>query len=195
MAEETQSDKLLNVLREKFGDTLLESGLTLGDVEVRIARDGMKDLFQAVKEDSGLDFALFLSVTAVDYMDSDFMERDVDDRFDLVYHLLSLSNNCRLRIKIAVPEDAVEVDSLVELWPGADFMESEVWDMYGIKFNGHPNLRRILMYDEFVGHPLRKDYPVQGKQPRIKMRHPEVHNTARDMLRAPLVQINKRAAQ
>jgi NADH:ubiquinone oxidoreductase subunit C len=64
--------------------------------------------------------------------------------------------------------------------------------MYGVKFAGHPDLRRILMYDEFVGHPLRKDYPVQGKQPRIRMLNPEVRNTAVDMVRAPLISINRK---
>ena len=91
-----------------------------------------------------------------------------------------------------VPENDPVVDSMVELWPGADFMEREVWDMYGIKFKGHPDLRRILMYDEFVGHPLRKDYPVQAKQPRVPLLNPEVRNTAVDMKRAALVTINPR---
>jgi NADH:ubiquinone oxidoreductase subunit C len=74
-------------------------------------------------------------------------------------------------------------------------MEREAWDMYGVTFKGHPDQRRILMYDEFEGHPLRKDYPVQGKQPRIPLRSPEVRNTAVDMARPNLVSINRRAKQ
>jgi NADH:ubiquinone oxidoreductase subunit C len=74
-------------------------------------------------------------------------------------------------------------------------MEREAWDMFGVEFRGHPNLRRILMYDEFQGYPLRKDYPVQGKQPRIPLRAPEVRNTAADMKRAELVAINPRRRQ
>jgi NADH-quinone oxidoreductase subunit C len=109
----------------------------------------------------------------------------------MVYHLMSLSFGYRLRVKVAVDESKPEVDSLVTLWPGANFMEREVWDMYGIAFKGHPDLRRILMYEEFVGYPLRKDYPVQGKQPRIRLRAPEVQNTATQMNRPSLVQINR----
>ena len=90
------------------------------------------------------------------------------------------------------PEENPEVDSLTGLWSVTNFLEREVWDMYGIKFKNHPDLRRIMMYDEFEGHPLRKDYPVQGKQPRVQLRHPEVENTARLMQRPALVQINSK---
>ncbi|MCL4144706.1 UNVERIFIED_CONTAM: hypothetical protein GTU68_041324 [Idotea baltica] len=109
---------------------------------------------------------------------------------------MNSETKARLRIKLAVPEVApgedLEVASVSDIWPGANFMESEVYDMYGIKFKGHPNLRRILMYDEFKGYPLRKDYPLQGKQPRVKLIAPEVHNTAKDMNRPNLIKINKR---
>ena len=123
------------------------------------------------------------------------MSRPVTDRFDLVYNFLSIANLNRLRIKVAVSETQAEVQTLTGLYESANFMEREVWDMYGIKFTDHPDLRRILMYDEFEGHPLRKDYPVQGKQPRVPMRHPEVSNTARLMQRPELVQIKKSNTQ
>jgi NADH-quinone oxidoreductase subunit C len=73
----------------------------------------------------------------------------------------------RLRMEVLLQEDDPEVDSVTPLWAGADWLEREVWDMFGIRFRGHPNLKRILMYDEFVGHPLRKDYPVDRRQPLI----------------------------
>jgi len=112
----------------------------------------------------------------------------------VVYQLLSIPNRSRLTIKVPVSEDSPEVASATSLWSGASFLEREVWDMFGIRFSGHPDLRRILMYEEFVGHPLRKDYPVQGKQPRIPLRGPEVENTARRMIRPDLVTIRPRVA-
>lgn len=180
---ESKSALLLKLLHEKLPNHIISSEVNLGDAVVRIRREGMVDFFRLLKLDSQLSFEMFLNVTAVDWMD----ERDA--RFEVVYHLLSLKHRSRLRIKIDADEDKPEVDSLVSLWPGANFMEREVWDMYGIKFAGHPDLRRILMYEEFKGYPLRKDYPVQGKQPRVKLRHPEVENTARLMDRPELVQI------
>jgi NADH-quinone oxidoreductase subunit C len=89
------------------------------------------------------------------------------ERFVVVYHFFSLVHKHRLRLEIPVDEAAAEVDSLVSLWAGADWLEREVWDMFGIRFRGHPNLKRILMYEEFVGHPLRKDYPVKKRQPLV----------------------------
>ena len=90
-----------------------------------------------------------------------------DARFAVVYHFFSLPLKHRLRIEVLLQGDDPEVDSMTLLWAGADWLEREVWDMFGIRFRGHPNLKRILMYDEFVGHPLRKDYPVNRRQPLI----------------------------
>jgi NADH-quinone oxidoreductase subunit C len=88
-------------------------------------------------------------------------------RFVVVYHLFSHALKHRLRLGVPLEETDPEVDSLITLWAGADWLEREVWDMFGIRFRGHPNLKRILMYEEFVGHPLRKDYPVKKRQPLI----------------------------
>ena len=88
-------------------------------------------------------------------------------RFVVVYHLFSLSRKHRLRLEVPLEEADAEVDSVTSLWAGANWLEREVWDMFGIRFRGHPNLKRILMYDDFVGHPLRKDYPVNKRQPLI----------------------------
>jgi len=127
-----------------------------------------------------------VDITAVDWMDAR------KERFEVVYQLLSLSARSRLCIKVAVSEDKPEVPTATGLWNGANFLEREVWDMFGIRFLGHPDLRRILLYEEFVGHPLRKDYPVQAKQPRVPLRAPEVENTARRMQRPDLVTIRSR---
>jgi NADH-quinone oxidoreductase subunit C len=187
-SDQSLSLQLLDILNSRYKSQILESSLDLGDAVVRIARNGMLDFFRALKEDAELKMNFLVDITAVDWVDAR------PERFEVVYHLLSLSKNFRLRIKIYTPEQKPEVDTLVSLWPGASFMERETWDMYGIDFKGHPDQRRILTYDEFQGHPLRKDYPVQGKQPRVPLLHPEVRNTAVDMNRPALVQIKRRIA-
>jgi NADH-quinone oxidoreductase subunit C len=88
-------------------------------------------------------------------------------RFAVVYHFYSMAHKHRLRLVVPVEEADAVVDSLCSLWPGANWLEREVWDMFGIVFRGHPDLKRILMYDGFEGHPLRKDYPVKKRQPLI----------------------------
>jgi len=117
---------------------------------------------QFLKTDPELQFNILMDLTAVDYL-----WQDRSPRFDVVYHLFSLPKNYRLRIKAGVDEKDLVIDSLVPLWPIANWFEREVWDMFGIKFKGHPDLKRILMYKEFQGHPLRKDYPYNQRQPLI----------------------------
>ena len=180
-----KNQRLLQLLRGKLGSEIETYELSLGDPVIRILRENMQGFFRLLKLDSELSFNVCLNVTAVDWLDQK------KERFEVVYHLLSLAHLHRLRVKIALSENDCEVASLVSVWPGANWMEREVFDMYGIRFSGHPDLRRILMYDEFKGHPLRKDYPLQAKQPRIALRYPEVENTARLMKRPELVQINR----
>jgi NADH-quinone oxidoreductase subunit C len=158
-----------------------------GEVLVSVESRSLVPFLARCKSDPALRFGMLLDVTAVDWMD----ERP--ERFELVYQLLSIPFQNRLHVRVRVAEGAPEVDSVVPLWSSANFLEREVWDMFGIRFRGHPDLRRILMYEEFVGHPLRKDYPVQGKQPRIALRAPEVENTARRMDRPDLVTIRRRS--
>jgi len=189
---ENQNIDLLSELKSQLAERILAANqIDHGEVEIRISAENLIDVVTTLKEYSDFDFDMLISVTAVDYMDSNFMSRPVTDRFDLVYNFLSIGNFNRLLIKVAVSETKAEAPTLTGLYESANFMEREVWDMYGIKFVDHPDLRRILMYDEFEGHPLRKDYPIQGKQPRVPLRHPEVSNTARLMQRPELVQINK----
>ena len=181
-----KSQQLQRVLEGKLQNQILKSEVNLGDLVVSIEKSSLLDFCRVLKMDTELNFNLLVDITAIDWLDSK------SNRFEMVYHFLSFTNHHRLRLKASLEEADPSIDSLVSLWAGANFLEREVWDMYGIKFIGHPDLRRILMYDEFEGHPLRKDYPVQGKQPRVKMRSAEVENTARQMRRAPLVQINKK---
>ena len=113
-----------------------------------------------LRDDPRTQFNILVDVTAVDYLGR-------KPRFDVVYHLLSLQLRRRMRIKVRVEEENPGVESITSLWGSADWLEREVWDMLGIRFTGHPNLKRILMYDEFQGHPLRKDYPINKRQPLI----------------------------
>ncbi len=106
---------------------------------------------------------MLLDLTCVDY-------KGQEPRFEMVYHLFSIPNVERLRIKVRLSEEDLQIDSLTSLWKNANWLEREVYDMFGVSFKGHPDLRRIFMYDEFEGHPLRKDFPLRKRQPRIPLR-------------------------
>ena len=178
--------ELVDTLQKECGELIENSAVELGDVVLTTSPQNILKLLSKCKSSASLAFNMLVDITAVDWMDSK------DSRFEVVYQLLSISKLWRVTIKVPVSEGAPEVTSATSLWAGANFLEREVWDMFGIRFTGHPDLRRILMYEEFVGHPLRKDYPVQGKQPRIPLRAPEVENTARRMSRPDLVTIRPR---
>jgi NADH-quinone oxidoreductase subunit C len=136
----------------------------LGDATARVAAGSLLEIMRLLRDEPGLDFEMLTDLTVVDYLGE-------EPRFELVYHLYSVKRNHRVRIKARVPEDDPEIASLVSLWPSADWMEREVWDLYGIRFRGHPDLRRILLYEEFDGHPLRKDYPKEKRQPLVGPRN------------------------
>ena len=108
-------------------------------------------------------FDLLVDITCVDYLNY----RDAVDRFCVVYLLATLETNQRITLRVMLNEPDLMLPSLTSAWEGANWMEREVWDMFGIRFRGHPDLKRILMYEEFEGHPLRKDYPVNKRQPLI----------------------------
>lgn len=181
-----KGEELLALLASKLGAHLLASRIDLEYPVIWLRPEEILDVVRILKLDSDLQFNLLVDITVVDWLDSR------PDRYELVYHFTSLVTGDRLRVKVDLKETACEIESITSLYAGANYMECEAWDMYGVRFRNHPDLRRILMYDEFVGHPLRKDYPVQAKQPRVKMLHPEVRNTAMDMQRPELVRINPR---
>lgn len=104
-------------------------------------------------------FDLLIDITCVDYLNY----RGAKDRFGLVYLLANSETNERITLRVYLNEPELSVPSAVPLWEGANWLEREVWDMYGIRFEGHPDLRRILLPEEFAAHPLRKDYPLQGR--------------------------------
>jgi NADH/F420H2 dehydrogenase subunit C len=185
-ATSSPAAQLLERVQRICGSGIASAAIELGDVVLSVAPAHIQEVLKSCKDSPELAFNMLVDVTAVDWMDSR------PERFEVVYQLLSISKQARITIKVALSEDKPEIPSATGLWNGANFLEREVWDMFGIRFVGHPDLRRILMYEEFVGHPLRKDYPVQGKQPRIPLRYPEVENTARKMHRSDLVTIRSR---
>ena len=140
----------------------------VGDLTASVDASRLLEVMRFLRDDPAAAFDMLMDLTAVDYQG--YPGRS-GARFEMVYHLYSLEQSQRLRVKAAVAEGACEIDSLVELWPAANWMEREVWDLYGIRFRGHPDLRRILLYEEFEGHPLRKDYPKERRQPLIGPRN------------------------
>ena len=152
-------------LSERFGAAIQSTHEHRGDQTVVVERERSAELLAFCRDDAALRFDMLMDLTAVDYLK--YPGREDGDRFEVVYHLYSVPENHRLRVKVSVPEDEPVVASAVPLWAIADWFEREVWDMYGIRFEGHPDLRRLLLYEEFVGHPLRKDYTINRRQPLI----------------------------
>ncbi|HNW45084.1 MAG TPA: NADH-quinone oxidoreductase subunit C [Elusimicrobiales bacterium] len=152
------SSYLLDTLKARFTDAVLATHAFRGDETAVIRKEALAEAAAFLKKELGFDF--LMDLTAADYLPR-------EPRFELVCHFYSSAHNYRLRLKCPVPADDAAVDSLTPLWAGANWFEREVYDMFGIKFNGHPDLRRILMYDGFEGHPLRKDYPLKKRQPRL----------------------------
>jgi NADH-quinone oxidoreductase subunit C len=151
---------LLEKIRENLADGVLNTHSKLGQDTAVVAASHLTKLAELLKNDPDLKFDYLMDVTAVDYWKA-------KPRFEVVYHFFSLEKNLRLRVKVPVDGPEPEVESLCSFWPSANWYEREVYDMFGVKFKGHPNLKRILMYPEFEGHPLRKDYPITKRQPLI----------------------------
>jgi len=117
-------------------------------------------------------FSMLMDVTAVDYLKARQLKKP--ERFELIYYLFNLPSKLRVRLVVAVPEGDATAPTLSGVFGDANWLEREVWDMYGIRFIGHPDPRRLLMYEEFSGHPLRKDYPLLKQQPRVTQVFPGV---------------------
>ncbi len=125
------------------------------ELSINIERNSIRDACSALKNDPRLKFDSLADLTCVDW-------EPRDPRFEVIYHLFSTVTKKRVRLKVRLSGDDPRVDSLTSIWPGADFFEREVFDLFGVRFNEHPNLKRIMMPDNWDGHPLRKDYPVEG---------------------------------
>ena len=159
-----------DALRERLpglvpGATLFDTDLARGEAVVLVAREQAADALRVLRTHGELQFDQLIDVTAVDYPGR-------TPRFEVVYQLRSLPHSHRLRVKVGVPEEDPAVPTASTLWKSALWAERETFDMFGIRFTGHPDLRRILMYPEFEGYPLRKDYPLMKRQPLIGERDP-----------------------
>jgi NADH-quinone oxidoreductase subunit C len=130
--------------------------LDRGELTFHIAREKLTEVMQALRDDAQLRFEFCASVSGVNYPD------DTGAELHVAYHLQSMTHNRRLRVEVSCPDADPHVPSVVAIYPAADWHERETWDMFGIIFDGHPHLTRILMPDDWVGHPQRKDYPLGG---------------------------------
>ncbi|MEP7124732.1 MAG: NADH-quinone oxidoreductase subunit C [Byssovorax sp.] len=164
------SKKVLDLLKEKFGAAIVETHAQFGDDTAVIAPESWRAAALFLRDDNRLAMNMFTDLCGVDFHRQ---RAEGQPRFEVVCHLRSLQHAHRIRIKSRVGDEegeVVEIDSLVPVWRGADWFERETFDLMGITFKGHPDLRRILMYPEFKGHPLRKDYPANKTQPLIPYR-------------------------
>ena len=153
MADMAENNRAVVKLKERFASSILEVKEFRGEVTVTVRKEDVVEICKFLKE--SLAYNMLTDVTAVDYLGK-------EPRFQVVYNLYSIPNKDRLRVKAPVSENDATIDSLTVLWNSADWLERETFDLFGIRFNNHPDLRRILMTDDWVGHPLRKDYPLQG---------------------------------
>lgn len=168
-------------LRERFGSAIERALESSGETIVYVQRSRLREVLGWLKETPGQDFNYLVDVTAVEY-------RDPERPLEVVYELRSLDRKADLRVKAELPEDDLAVESLVPLWRAADWLEREVYDMFGIRFGGHPDLRRILMWETYAeGHPLRKDFPLRGRFSRSEQvrqamgANPEAHYSMEEL--------------
>jgi NADH-quinone oxidoreductase subunit C len=156
------ADTLATALSTALGDRIRSTTIALGEVTVVLPAEQMIGALTEIRDNPALRFDMLLDVCGVDYSDYGGGTWE-GPRFAAVYHLRSLPHNRRLRVRVFAPDDAFPVlPSLVELWPVANWFEREAFDLFGIVFTGHPDLRRLLTDYGFVGHPFRKDFPVSG---------------------------------
>lgn len=194
MDMETTPASPADLVKAKWPAWVLGTHAYRGQETVMLAREGLLEVARFLRDDPAMRFDLLMDLTCVDYVrfgrapssaptlatpsplpyamtptpSAERWERGVSNdayRFDVVYHVYSVVHHHRLRVKVPLTAADPVVDSLTGLWASANWFEREAWDMFGVVFRGHPNLTRLLMYEGFQGHPLRKDYPTNKRQP------------------------------
>jgi NADH-quinone oxidoreductase subunit C len=185
-------DQLVEALRETVGDDLIDCRKATDEVTVEVAADQVGPVCRTLRDHERLRFGMLIDLCGVDYLQYGQGEWETDGatasgfgrgvtsrneggsglapdrRFAVVYHLLSLDNNWRLRVRVWAPQDPPRVPSVTGVWPNANWFEREAFDLFGVLFEGHPDLRRILTDYGFIGHPFRKDFPLIGN---VEMRY------------------------
>jgi NADH-quinone oxidoreductase subunit C len=147
---------ILTKLNQKFPQSVLESSQFRGDLTIVVKKEDIVSICNYLKDDLELSFNYLSDLTAVDRMGR-------KPRFDIVYHLYSINRNHRVRLKVGVDEGQ-SISSVTSVWSGANWFEREVFDLFGVSFSNHPDLRRILLPDDWEGHPLRKDFPLTKEE-------------------------------
>jgi NADH-quinone oxidoreductase subunit C len=146
---------VLQKLKQQFTGTDFEVSEYLDELTIKLPKDQIVKVCEFLKTDPDLEFLLCQDITAIDWAKR-------KNRFTVVYHIYSFKNKFRLRLKADVDESDCTIDTVSSVWKGANWQERETYDMYGIKFNNHPDLRRMYMPEDFEYHPLRKDFPLMG---------------------------------
>ncbi len=156
------SKKLIDIVERQFGDDVLDTHSRLGQDTVTVNAERLPEVITYLRDDDATKMDFLRLVTCVDYLQR-------SPRYEVVYVLYSTTNKHMVTVRVPLTADAPTVPSIHELYGCAGWFEREVWDFYGIDFAGHPDMRRVLNYEEFEGHPLRKDYPKQKSQPRVEL--------------------------
>lgn len=157
-----EKEKILEDLNQNFADSIASVTAPFGDEIILFEKEALLNIVKFLLNEPYA-FTMLLDLTCIDH-------KGKKERFEMVYHLFSLNNKLRLRLKTRMSEADLEIDSLTSIFKNANWLEREAYDMFGVHFKGHPYLRRLFMYDGFEGHPLRKDYPLRKQQPRIRLR-------------------------
>jgi len=150
----------IETVKAKFADQVLGVGAHAGQAWVDVKRDRIVDIIKCLRDEGGFD--MLSDLTAVDYLN-----QGMPERYCVVYNLYSVKDNVRARVKAWVPEADPAIESVSSLYRSAPWAEREVWDLFGIKFNNHPGLKRLMLPENYDGHPLRKDYPLTGRGERM----------------------------
>ena len=140
-------------VKERFPEAIVDVQTARGETTIRVRKENLVEVMQFLRDDPDLQYNMLVDLCGVDWQGQ-------EERFEVVYHLLSLPNRARLRVKARCTEDDPTMPTVTGLWPGANFFERETYDLLGIVFEGHPDLRRIVLPEDWEGHPLRKDYDL-----------------------------------